>query len=104
MRSLRWTGGQTTGPAAEEPDWAKSGFGIVDWTAGIGGEYAFTNFLTGFAEYNYYDFGTRTNTFTCTVAVCGAVTFPVDVKETKSVVKVGLNFKFGPTAPLVGKY
>jgi len=23
------------------------------------GEYAFTNFLTGFAEYDYYDFGTR---------------------------------------------
>jgi hypothetical protein len=49
--------------------------------------------------------GTRTTTFgTCSVAACGAVTFPVDIKENKSVVKAGLNFKFGPTPPLVGRY
>ena len=29
------------------------------WTVGVGGEYAFTNYLSGFVEYNYYDFGTR---------------------------------------------
>ena len=29
------------------------------WTVGVGGEYAFTNYLTGFIEYNYYDFGNR---------------------------------------------
>jgi outer membrane immunogenic protein len=75
------------------------------WTVGIGGEYAFLDWLTGFAEYDFYGFGTRTNTFaTCTVAACGAVTFPVDIKENKNVFKVGLNFKFGPTAPLVGRY
>jgi outer membrane immunogenic protein len=75
------------------------------WTVGIGGEYAFLDWITGFVEYDFYDFGTRTNTFnTCTVAACGAVTFPVDVKDTKNVVKVGLNFKFGPTAPLLGRY
>ena len=28
-------------------------------TIGVGGEYAFTNLLSGFIEYNYYDFGTR---------------------------------------------
>jgi outer membrane immunogenic protein len=33
------------------------------WTVGIGGEYAFTNFVTGFIEYNYYDFGNRDLTF-----------------------------------------
>jgi outer membrane immunogenic protein len=75
------------------------------WTLGIGGEYAFLDFITGFLEYDFYDFGTRTNTFyTCTVALCGAVNFPVDIRETKSVVKVGLNFKFGPTAPLLAQY
>ena len=75
------------------------------WTAGIGGEYAFLDWLTGFVEYDYYDFGTRTNTFAnCTVGACGAVSFPVDVKDTKNVFKVGLNFKFGPTAPLLGRY
>jgi outer membrane immunogenic protein len=29
------------------------------WTIGVGGEYAFTNFLSGFVEYSYYDFGER---------------------------------------------
>jgi outer membrane immunogenic protein len=75
------------------------------WTVGVGGEYAFLDWLTGFVEYDFYGFGTTTNTFaSCTVGACGAVTFPVDVKENKNVFKVGLNFKFGPTAPLLGRY
>jgi outer membrane immunogenic protein len=74
------------------------------WTVGVGGEYAFLNWLTGFVEYDYYGFGTNTNTFGCTVTFCGATAFPVDVKENKSVIKAGLNFKFGPTAPLLGRY
>jgi outer membrane immunogenic protein len=65
------------------------------WTVGIGGEYAFLNWLTGFVEYDYYDFGTNTNTFVC--ATCGlfAVTVPLNITTNISVVKVGLNFKFG---------
>jgi outer membrane immunogenic protein len=59
------------------------------WTIGVGGEYAFTNWLTGFAEYDYYDFGTKSNSF------AGTFTTTVDIKETKSVAKAGLNFKFG---------
>jgi outer membrane immunogenic protein len=59
------------------------------WTIGGGGEYAFTNWLTGFAEYDFYDFGTKTDTFTGTFATT------VSIKETKSVAKAGLNFKFG---------
>jgi outer membrane immunogenic protein len=75
------------------------------WTAGVGGEYAFLDFITGFLEYDFYGMGTRTNTFaTCNVAACGTAIFPVDIKENKHVLKVGLNFKFGPTPPLVGRY
>jgi hypothetical protein len=44
--------------------------------------------LTGFAEYDYYDFGTAANTFT------GTFTTTVNIKETKSVAKAGINFKF----------
>jgi outer membrane immunogenic protein len=82
--------------------WEKDDYNIVDgrlfatasetrtgWTIGAGGEYAFTNWLTGFAEYDYYDFGTTTNTFT------GNFTAAVNIKETKSVAKAGLNIKFG---------
>jgi outer membrane immunogenic protein len=59
------------------------------WTVGGGGEYAFTNWLTGFVEYDFYDFGTKANTF------AGTFVSTVNIKETKSVAKAGLNFKFG---------
>jgi opacity protein-like surface antigen len=29
------------------------------WTVAAGGEYAFTDWLTGFVEYEYHGFGTR---------------------------------------------
>ena len=62
------------------------------WTLGVGGEYAFTDFLTGFVEYDYYDFGTKQNSFTSTTA---PTTVLIDIKERKSVAKVGVNFKLG---------
>ena len=65
------------------------------WTVGVGLEYAFTNWLTGFVEYDYYDFGTRTNNF---VTPAGTP-FGIDVKETKNLLKVGLNWKFGGFGP-----
>ena len=45
-------------PASRPASATRSG-----WTVGIGGEYAFTNWLSGFVEYNYYDFGKRSLTF-----------------------------------------
>ena len=73
------------------------------WTIGVGGEYAFTNFLSGFVEYNYYDFGTREIGFTPQVAGLGPAF--VDIKETKSVVRAGLNLRFGGyAAPVAAKY
>jgi outer membrane immunogenic protein len=62
------------------------------WTAGVGGEYAFTDWITGFVEYNYYDFGSRSVTFS---TPGGAVIGDVDIDERKSVVKAGINFKWG---------
>jgi outer membrane immunogenic protein len=67
-------------------------------TIGVGGEYAFTDWLTGFVEYDYYFFGTRTVTQTTLV---GPVN--VDIRDNKSVVKAGLNFKFGGS-PVVARY
>jgi outer membrane immunogenic protein len=70
------------------------------WTVGIGGEYAFLDWLTGFAEYDYYGFGTKTNNFTCTGLLVGCAvfvpgTFGVDTKQNVNVFKVGVNLKFG---------
>jgi len=78
------------------------------WTVGIGGEYAFTNWITGFVEYDYYNFGSRSNDFVCGPRACFANTFdlPIDVKETKSVFKVGLNFLFNGVGkgPVTARY
>jgi outer membrane immunogenic protein len=71
------------------------------WTLGIGCEYAFTNWLTGFVEYDYYDFGTRTNRLLTPTAVLFDV---ADIRERKSVVKVGLNLRWGPGGAVVAKY
>jgi len=70
------------------------------WTVGIGGEYAFTDWITGFVEYDYYGFGTRTIAFLAP----GPVAFNFDIKENKSVVKAGLNFKFGWGGPVTARY
>ena len=51
------------------------------------------DFIAGFVEYNYYDFGTRQVAFTPQVAGLGPAF--VDVRETKSIVRAGLNFRFG---------
>ena len=72
------------------------------WTIGVGGEYAFGNGLSGFVEYAYYDLGTREVAFTPQIVGLGPAF--VDIKETKSVVRGGLNFRFGGwTAPVAAR-
>jgi len=72
------------------------------WTFGIGSEYAFTNYLSGFVEYGYYEFGTRSNSF---LTPAGTL-FNVDIKDRKQVIKVGLNWLFGGAGkgPVVARY
>jgi outer membrane immunogenic protein len=67
------------------------------WTAGIGGEYGFSKWLTGFVEYDYYNFGTNVNTFICTTCGPFAAIAPINVRTFINVFKLGLNFKIGPT-------
>ena len=68
------------------------------WTLGIGGEYAFTNWITGFVEYDHYNFARDSDNFVCGPFACFGRTFgfPVDVKETADVFKVGLNLLWSP--------
>jgi outer membrane immunogenic protein len=70
------------------------------WTIGVGGEYAFTNYVSAFLEYNYYDFGTRRLTF---LDPAGAFNDNIDIRERKSVLRAGLNVRFG-YGPVVAKY
>ena len=64
------------------------------WTVGVGGEYAIYDWLSVFAEYDYYDFGTRTNTF-MSHETPGVVDTIINVKERDNVFKVGLNLRWG---------
>jgi len=68
------------------------------WTVGIGGEYAFLNWLTGFIEYDFYRFGSSNpGPLACTAAVCGFATNNVGITNNVNLLKVGLNFKFTPS-------
>jgi outer membrane immunogenic protein len=60
------------------------------WTVGGGFEYAITNNVTMFFEYDFYDFGTRTVGFTSAAGLPQSV----DIRDHDSVVKVGGNWKF----------
>jgi outer membrane immunogenic protein len=69
------------------------------WTIGVGGEYAFNNWLTGFVEYDYYGFqNSSPSALVCAPGACGGVivTNAVGVTTNINVVKVGLNLKFSP--------
>jgi outer membrane immunogenic protein len=63
------------------------------WTIGIGGEYAFTEVLSGFVEYSYYDFGNPR--IGLTPLLVGLRPGFVDIKETTGVVRAGINVRFG---------
>ena len=74
------------------------------WTVGVGGEYAFLDWLTGFAEYDYYGFTSQSANFNCVsgTVVCtipgtttAVGTIPINATQHINVFKVGLNLKFG---------
>jgi outer membrane immunogenic protein len=60
------------------------------WIVGVGGEYAITQWLSAFIEYEHYDFGTANQTF------LSNATYIANVNEhdTKDAVKAGFNLRF----------
>jgi hypothetical protein len=59
----------------------------------VGGEYAFTRFVSAFLEYDYYAFGTQRLTF---LDPAGGFNDNIDIRERKSVVRGGINLRWGP--------
>jgi len=74
---------------------------LSGWTAGIGGEYAFTDWLSGFVEYDYYNFGNRSVTLLTSAT---AFPIPVNIKATDNVFKAGLNLRWGPGGAVGARY
>ena len=104
----RFLGYVKGGGAWVKDEYTATGAGLIatgsevrsGWTVGVGGEYAFTNNLSAFVEYNYYDFGSKNVSF---VNQFGGNFGIADISETKSVAKIGLNWKFGK-GPVMANY
>ena len=77
-----------TGAPAASASETRSG-----WTIGVGGEYAFAPWVSGFVEYDHYEFGTSRNTF---ITPAGGVFGVADIDQHVDVVKAGINFRFAP--------
>lgn len=75
------------------------------WTVGAGAEWAFSGNWTVKAEYLYVDLGSRT-LVSVPAGRAGnlATTLRDTYDNTYNIVRVGLNYKFGPPAPVVAKY
>jgi outer membrane immunogenic protein len=68
------------------------------WTAGGGIEWAFWHNWSAKVEYDFYDFSTRNLTLPGTIFSIPEVVPGVNIKETISTVKFGINYRFGPVA------
>ena len=78
---VKWTGPALSGTGSQ----TRTG-----WMLGLGGEYAVTQQVTVFLEYNYLDFGKKDATF----AVSDGTKWVSGIDESKSVVKAGVNWRF----------
>lgn len=67
------------------------------WLLGMGAEYAFARNWTGFVEYNYMDFGSKSVGFVYPAGAFGgapAGTASASITDTLHVMKTGVNYKF----------
>jgi outer membrane immunogenic protein len=75
------------------------------WTGGAGFEYAFWQRLSAFIEADYYDMGTRQTALTSTLLTTTLAQSLYDIRERKTVVKVGVNYNFNFGQPaVIAKY
>jgi outer membrane immunogenic protein len=74
------------------------------WIVGVGIEYAFAQNWSVKAEYNYMDFGTERIFVKSTGIEPTQPNFEEDIGRKIQVVKIGLNYKFDWSGPLVAKY
>jgi len=79
------------------------GFTVTDsrlgWTVGAGIELGLTPNWSAKVEYDYLDFGSRSYAVPGGVPFSGGITENFSVKENFSAVKVGVNYRFGPSDP-----
>lgn len=77
------------------------------WLVGFGTEWQITPNWSAFVEYNYIEFDKKNEAFALNLgpaAIPGGVTVGADLKNTLSVAKVGVNYKFDWGTPVVARY
>jgi outer membrane immunogenic protein len=75
------------------------------WLVGFGTEWMITRNWTAFVEYNYIEFDKKNEAFRLNIgAPVPVVTVNADLKNTLSVAKVGVNYKFDWGTPILAKY
>jgi outer membrane immunogenic protein len=75
------------------------------WLIGLGTEWMITRNWTAFIEYNYIGFDKKNEVFTLNPAFAPpGATVNADIRNTLSVAKVGVNYKFDWGTPVVAKY
>jgi outer membrane immunogenic protein len=75
------------------------------WLLGLGTEWMITRNWTAFVEYNYIEFDKTNQAFLVNLgAPIPAFTVNADLKNTLSIAKVGVNYKFDWGGPVAGRY
>src|SRR5262249_1961959 len=76
------------------------------WLVGLGTEWQITPNWTAFIEYNYIEFDRKNEAFTINPTLLGGaiVNVNADLKNTLSIAKVGVNYKFDWGTPVVARY
>lgn len=83
--------------------WFTGKFTRWGWMAGTGLEWAFTNAWSAKIEYNFMDFGAKSFALPPAPGQAFPSATNVDVDQHVHVVKVGINYRFGPAA-VVARY
>jgi outer membrane immunogenic protein len=74
----------------------------LGWTVGAGIELGLTPNWSAKVEYDYLDFASKTYAVPGGVPFSGGIRENFSVKENFNAVKVGLNYRFGPSDPALG--
>ena len=90
-----WAGDKYSADIPVFPEHIEASETRSGWTVGGGLEWAFWNNWSAKLEYDFYDFGTRTLTFSGTFAGVPELVPGVDIRQRVSVGKFGINYRFG---------
>jgi outer membrane immunogenic protein len=91
---VAWAGDKYSADLAAFNEHIETSVTRPGWTVGGGSEWAFLNNWSAKVEYNFYNFDTRNLAFPGTIAGISEVVPGIDIKQTISTVKFGVNYRF----------